>query len=81
MISCSNYDYIEIVCLFNYPVEVTLISGQAIVGRAIDTAKNASGEECIKLEDKNGELLVILDSILSLRVLVENPHLQEVSFA
>ena len=61
MISCNSYDYIEIVCLFTYPVELTLKSHEIIVGQAIDTAKNTAREECIKL--KIEEQQEILDRI------------------
>ncbi len=80
MISCSNYDYIEIVCLFKYPVEIYLKTGEVVTGRAIDTVKNDQREECIKLQLAHGESLVILDAMERLKVLVENPHFQEVVF-
>lgn len=80
MISCSNYDYIEIVCLFKYPVEIYLKTGEVVTGRAIDTVKNDQREECIKLQFSHGESLVILDAMERLKVLVENPHFQEVVF-
>ncbi|WP_234985230.1 Rho-binding antiterminator [Oceanospirillum multiglobuliferum] len=78
--SCSDYDYIEIVCLFKYPVELTMKSGSIISGKAIDTARNQANEECIKLQTKGVDLLVVLDSISKLKVSVNNPHFQEVSF-
>lgn len=80
MISCSNYDYIEIVCLFKYPIEITLKSGEVVAGKAIDTARDQRREECIKLNIDNSDLLVVLDSIAKLKVVVENPHFDEVSF-
>lgn len=81
MISCNSYDYIEIVCLFKYPVELTLKSHEIIVGQAIDTAKNTAREECIKLKIEDSYILVVLDSIDKLKVLVENPHFDEITFA
>ncbi len=80
MISCNHYDYIEIVCLFKYPIEITLKSGQVVVGKAIDTARNHRREECIKLNIENSDVLIVLDSIATLKVVVENPHFDEVSF-
>lgn len=80
MMSCANYDYIEIVCLFNYPVEITLKSGEVITGKAIDTAKNHQGEECIKLKIEHDDLLVVLDSMAKLTIVVDNPHFKEVLF-
>ena len=80
MTRCSHYDYIEIVCLFNYPVEITLKSGQIIAGNAIDTASNHQREECIKLNVKQSDLWVVLDTIARLKIAVDNPHFEEVSF-
>ncbi len=80
MMSCSNYDYIEIVCLFKYPVEIVLKTGETVKGQAMDTVRNHQREECIKLKLEDGELLVILDSMARLKILVENPHFQEVVF-
>ncbi|MCF7363644.1 MULTISPECIES: Rho-binding antiterminator [Vibrio] len=80
MISCGNYDYIEIVCLFKYSIEITLKSGEVVSGKALDTAKNSLGEECIKLLTQDSDLLVVLDSIAKMKVTMENPHFQEVAF-
>ncbi|QPL55184.1 Rho-binding antiterminator [Vibrio navarrensis] len=80
MISCSDYDYIEIVCLFKYPVELTMKSGSIICGKALDTARNQANEECIKLQTEGTEILVVLNSVTKLKVSVNNPHFQEVTF-
>ncbi|EDY86343.1 modulator of Rho-dependent transcription termination (ROF) [gamma proteobacterium HTCC5015] len=80
MISCDHYDYIEIVCLFKYPVELTMKSGEIIAGKALDTVRNPLNEECIKLQVENDEVAVVLDAIKQLHVLVENPHFETVSF-
>lgn len=80
MMSCSDYDYIEIVCLFKYPVELTMKSGSTICGKAVDTARNQAHEECIKLQVEGADVLVALDSISKLKVSVDNPHFQEVAF-
>lgn len=40
MISCEQYDYIEIVCLYHYPIELTMKSGERINGVALDTKRN-----------------------------------------
>ncbi|EWH11779.1 hypothetical protein DS2_03110 [Catenovulum agarivorans DS-2] len=80
MISCSDYDYIEIVCLFNYPIQLTLKNGDCIIGTALDTARNDAREECIKLNVAGKDTLVVLDLIAKLRVTVDNPHFVEVAF-
>ncbi|MGL5335300.1 MAG: Rho-binding antiterminator [Enterovibrio sp.] len=81
MISCGNYDHIEIVCLFQYPVELVMRSGETVRGKALDTQRNQSNEECIKIQSDGADFLVALDSILKLKVLVENPHFKELLFS
>ncbi|WP_016956156.1 Rho-binding antiterminator [Catenovulum agarivorans] len=80
MISCSDYDYIEIVCLFNYPIQLTLKNGGSIIGTALDTTRNDAREECIKINITGKDTLVVLDSIAKLRITVDNPHFVEVVF-
>ena len=80
MISCHQYDYIEIVCLYHYPVKLTLKSGQIIEGIALDTARNSAHDECIKLDDEGTIVYIVLSDITLLSVDVENPHIQQVSF-
>lgn len=81
MISCNDYDYIEIVCLYRYPVRLTLKSGQTIEGKALDTARNQDKQETIKLDQNGVEQLVVLDDLSLLEVLVDNPHFNQKSFA
>lgn len=87
MISCNQYDYIEIVCLFRYPIELKLKNGNTILGIALDTARNAQQQECIKLGNLNSHhkeitatQLIHLDDIASLRVCIDNPHFQSIDF-
>ncbi len=80
MISCNEYDYIEIVCLYRYPVRLTMEVGESIKGVALDTSRNESKNECIKLNTNETEILVELDGISKLEVLVDNPHFSEVIF-
>ncbi|MEW6997451.1 Rho-binding antiterminator [Colwelliaceae bacterium BS250] len=80
MISCSEYDYIEIVCLFRYPVKLTMKVGESIKGVALDVLRNESRNECIKLNTHETDILVELDGISKLEVLIDNPHFTEVIF-
>ncbi|MDD9197419.1 Rho-binding antiterminator [Aliivibrio sp. S3MY1] len=80
MISCNEYDYIEIVCLYRYPVKLTMKVGESIKGVALDTSRNESKNECIKLNTNETEILVELDGISKLEVLVDNPHFSKVIF-
>ncbi|EDK29739.1 Rho-binding antiterminator [Vibrio chagasii] len=80
MISCSDYDYIEIVCMHRYPVKLTLKSGEPVEGIAVDTQRNQDKEECIKLSVSGQEQLVVLTGITELEVCVDNPHFKQKSF-
>ena len=80
MLSCGHYDYIEIVCMFHYPVALTLKTGEVITGKALDTKRNAVKEECIEIEQDHQVMLVVLDSIAKLKILIDNPHFDQVVF-
>ncbi|WP_049630376.1 Rho-binding antiterminator [Cellvibrio sp. pealriver] len=80
MISCNQHDYIEIVCMYRYPIKLTLITGDTLEGIALDTQRNDHKEECLKIDIKGVEELVVLEHIKTLEVLVENPHLQKIGF-
>lgn len=78
---CDHQDYIEIACMYHYPVELLLKAGDIVTGKALDTALNEMREECIKLQTDNGEVLVVLDEVSKLKVTIENPHFSEVNFS
>lgn len=80
MISCSDYDYIEIVCMYRYRVLLYLQSGQELEGVAKDTARDGNKQECIVLDVNGEQQLVVLDEIARLDVCVDNPHFKSVSF-
>ena len=82
MISCNNYDYIEIVCTYHYPIKLTLKSGQVVFCVCSDTSRNESREECLKviIEKEQTERLVVLDEIEKMEARVGNPHFQSVTF-
>lgn len=81
MISCDLHDYIEIACTYRYPIRLTMKSGAVIQGVALDTALNASREECIRVDLKGAETLVVLEDISTLEACVDNPHFHTVTVA
>lgn len=80
MISCSQYDYVEIACLYKYPLKLTLTSGDVVVGKALDTRRNADGQECMLLLVEDEKILVLLDDIKQLAVTISNPHFEKINF-
>ena len=81
MISCQDYDYIEIACTYQYPIRLTLKSKEVIECIAKDTALNNAGEECIKVKVKDTERLVVLDEIATIEAQVDNLHFKKILFA
>ncbi len=81
MISCNLYDHVELVCLFRYPVSLTLKSGGVADGVAMDTAPDKRQEECIKIRAVDHDILIPLEEIATLTVTVNNPHFVTISFA
>lgn len=80
MLNCDLHDYVEIVCLYRYPLCLTLASGEVLYGTALDTRYNDARQECLVIEYQDNKLWVVLDDIAQLQVTVPNPHLQQVRF-
>jgi len=80
MITCDQHDYIEIACMYRYPIKLTLKSGTVIEGVGLDTAFDENRNECIKFDENGVVSLVATDTIASLEARVDNPHFQRVSF-
>ena len=80
MITCNQYDYIEIACMHRYPIKLTMKSDSIIEGIAQDTKRNDAREECILIKVEQADTLVILTDIAKLEVTIENPHFTEVTF-
>lgn len=78
MLKCDLHDYIEIVCLYHYPLKLTLSSGAVLTGTALTTRYNQQRQECLVIKHYDNEQLVLLDDITLLEVTVANPHLQQV---
>jgi len=80
MISCEQHDYVEIACMYNFLIKLTLHSGDKLEGIALDVKRNKSREECLNIRVNNIENLVVLDSVYKMEVLVDNPHFKVVTF-
>ncbi len=81
MISCKQHDYLEVICLYHYPIQLRLKSGVVVRGIAVDTAQDKDREECIKVTINDSQRLFKLDDIKSLQVEMENPHVHEIIFS
>ncbi len=80
MISCNQYDYIEIACMHHLSIELILKNGDGVCGIATDTKRNALKQECIGI-NVSGELkLIELTSISVIKALTQNPYFNKVHF-
>ncbi|MDX5405448.1 MAG: Rho-binding antiterminator [Chromatiaceae bacterium] len=80
MLKCDLHDYIEIVCLYHYPLKLTLDSGAVLTGTALTTCYNDQRQECLVIQQHQAEQQVLLEDIALLEVTVQNPHVQQVRF-
>ncbi|OZB42662.1 MAG: transcriptional regulator [Alishewanella sp. 34-51-39] len=80
MLDCDKHDYIEIVCLYRYPLLLTLHNGDMLSGTAIDTRYNTARQECLLLQQQSTQQLLPLSQIRQLKVTIDNPHLQQLIF-
>ncbi|MBU2113632.1 MAG: Rho-binding antiterminator [Gammaproteobacteria bacterium] len=80
MLKCDLHDYIEMVCLYHYPLKLTLSSGAVLIGTALTTRYNDQRQECLVIKQNASKQQVALEDIARLEVTVANPHLQQVRF-
>ena len=78
-ISCELHDHIEVACLFGYELDVTLVDGSHVRGRA-STTKTALGSESLVLENRSGKCDIPLHEILTISVLTPGARFQELQF-
>ncbi|WP_194436413.1 Rho-binding antiterminator [Vibrio fluminensis] len=80
MISCSQYDYLEIVCMYHFPLTLILLNGTKIHGVATDTGYNDDKQECLILESNGKSHFIPTEQLKSLHVTIDNPHFSSVEF-
>lgn len=47
MLDCDKHDYVEIVCLYRYPLRLILSNGTVLSGTAVDTRYNARDRKSV----------------------------------
>lgn len=81
MISCNEHDYIEIACMYQYPIKITMLTGEVIECTAVDTHYNSSREECIIVTVNGVDSALVVSNFSKMEVCIENPYFKEISFA
>ena len=81
-IACELHDYIEIACVYRYPVLLVLDSGEEVKGIATDTStKKDKTEYLVLLDEESKEKIEIeLTKLVKMNPLIKNPHFNEVNF-
>ena len=80
-IDCNLYDYVEIACLYRYPVRVTITDGTSLTGIAVDTVIDADKSESLKLDVDDGDSrLIRLDTLVVLEALATDARFSKVHF-
>lgn len=80
MLKCDLHDYIDMVCMYHYPLKLTLSSGAVLTGTALTTRYNQQRQECLVIKQNDNDEPVLLEDIVLLEVTVANPHLQQIQF-
>ena len=80
MISCHQYDFIEIACMHHLSIELILKNGDVVFGVATDTKRNANRDECIVVNVNSELQLIVLNTISVLKALTHNPYFDNVNF-
>ena len=84
ILACNLYDYIELMCLYQYKVQVTLNNGKHITGKFDSTGfigQSTAKQEVIRGKDDNGvDLTLVLTDIKTVTVLTKNAQFNIVHF-
>lgn len=81
MVTCSQYDFIEIACMFNLPIEIELKNGETHQGCAFDTGYDMQRQECLFLEIEGEHIPFPTEQLVAMKALKDNPHFSDVTFS
>ncbi|PAY02368.1 transcriptional regulator [Pseudoalteromonas sp. HM-SA03] len=79
MISCQQYDYIELACLKRLVVTIEMKGGDVVRGSCENTAI-VDKQECLVLERENQTVTVVLTEIDSISADTNNPYFTTLRF-
>ncbi|CAE6933992.1 COG4568 Transcriptional antiterminator [Vibrio sp. B1REV9] len=80
MVTCNQYDFIELACMFNILIEITLKNGEQHQGKALDTGYDMERQECLFLDVEGEHIAFPTEQLISMKALQENPHFSDVTF-
>ena len=84
ILACNLHDYIEVMCLYRYEVQIMLNNGHHITGKFDSTGfigQSTAKQEVIRGKDDNGvDLTLVLTDIKTVTVLTKNAQFNIVHF-
>ncbi|MGR5236311.1 Rho-binding antiterminator [Vibrio alfacsensis] len=80
MVTCSQYDFIEIACMYDLPVEIEPKNGEKHQGNAFDTGYDMQRQECLFLDIGGEHIPFLTEQLAAMRALEDNPHFSHVIF-
>ena len=80
MLSCDKLEYLEVVCMFHYALQVTEKSGQVYTGRAKDVKIVEKRQEVLVLQEFESEIFIATDQIACIDVLTPNARFKTMRF-
>lgn len=79
IISCDLHDYVELACMHNYRVQLTLKDRQVVTGKAMDIV-TAEHREYLVVGEGDQQQKIDLTHLAKLEVLTPNAKFSEVEF-
>ncbi|MCP4969302.1 MAG: transcriptional regulator [Arcobacter sp.] len=80
-ISCDLHDYIEVICMFQYDIEIiTTDLKEIFIGKALDTNTDIKKREYIIIKKNDKLCNVPLDIICSIKVLTKGARFSQIDF-
>ncbi|MDK2596771.1 Rho-binding antiterminator [Pseudoalteromonas obscura] len=76
---CEETDLIEVACMKRFILNVTTPS-KMYQGMAKDIVYNSQQTQCLLIEQDGQEVLIEMDSILTLTSLTQNPFFKSINF-
>lgn len=76
MVSCEQYDHLEIACMYHYPVRLNLKDGGLAEGVASNLIVDDQRRECLVLAADDTSANIPLENVRVVEVLRDNPHFQ-----
>lgn len=80
MLSCDKHDYLEIVCMFHYLVQVTEKTGTVTEGKAVDVQITDEKQEALLVQSLDDETFIVTDNIATIDVLTPGARFEQVVF-